>query len=89
MRGKYGVSMGGIEHRPPKVYCKQCEYCESKTTKNKFVFCKKRKKPMKRSVPHICKSYKKKWKDAKASEVRVYNIADLSEEERRKYGLQI
>lgn len=74
MRGKYGAPMNGIEHRPKKRYCKQCEYCESKTTDKKLIFCKTMKKPMKRNKPHECKYFKPKWKDAKAGEVKIYYV---------------
>lgn len=71
MRGKYGVSMGGIEHRPKKHYCKQCEHYKPT--------CSKKAKHLQPKQPTTCKHFKKKWKDAKASECITYNINDLSE----------
>ena len=69
MKGKHGVSMQGIEHRPKKHYCKQCE--------NYKGGCGKRPKQ-----PTTCKQFKQKWKDAKAGECITRNINDLSESER-------
>lgn len=81
MKGKYGVPMNGMEHRPKKHYCKQCEYCGSTNKKNKkYVYCKAKKKSVDRTKPHLCKCFKKKWKDAKASECITYSINDLQEE---------
>lgn len=85
MKGKYGVPMNGIETRPKKHYCKQCEYCGSVNKKTKNIFCKAKKKSVDRTKPHPCKHFKKKWKDAKASECVTYHINDLSEEERKRY----
>lgn len=64
MRGKYGVSMGGIEHKPKKHYCKQCEYWKDTCSK-------KRKKP---KQPTLCKHFKRKWKDAKTGEITTYYV---------------
>ena len=55
MRGKYGVPMNGMEHRPKKHYCKQCEYYKTK--------CSKKPKNMQPKQPTTCKHFKKKWKD--------------------------
>ena len=86
MKGKYGVSMGGIEHRPKRHYCRQCERCGQQNKKNKKqVFCKSLQKYVDRSIPHACKYFKQKWKDAKASECVTYHISDLPEEERARY----
>ena len=86
MKGKYGVPMNGIEHKPKKHYCKQCAYCGQESKKNKRqLFCIPKKKYVDRTKPHPCKYFKEKWKDAKASECITYRISDLSEEERTRY----
>lgn len=85
MKGKYGTSMGGIEHRPRLHYCRQCEHCAKEHKRNKkLIWCKAKKKCEDRTKPHECKYFKKKWKDAQAGECITYNISDLTEEQRKE-----
>ncbi len=73
MKGKYGVPMNGMEHRPKKHYCKQCAHYKSK--------CSKKPKNMQVKQPTTCKYFKRKWKDAKASEVITYYIDEIKEQQ--------
>ena len=75
MRGRYGVPMNGMEHRPKKHYCKQCEYYRSK--------CSKKPKYMQPKQPTTCKYFKKKWKDAKASECITYYMDEVRGKEEK------
>lgn len=77
MKGKYGAPMNGIERKPKKRYCKQCECYKTK--------CSKKPKYMQPKQPTTCKHFKKKWKDAVAGECITYCISDLPEEERKRY----
>lgn len=74
MRGDTGVNTGTIISRQRRHYCSQCAHY--KATKNrkgkKLSFCLAKKCYVDRTKPDVCRSFKKKWKDAIAGEVTTY-----------------